>query len=121
MAEEAKPVETIALVELARCETLAQRAAWAARFSARATGADAALLYLADPAQPGFVCAGAWGEETARRLRRTAGRDKGLARDLLRDRVPRLVRGGEAAADPLLEGLPPGAAAPGAPGLPWTP
>ena len=112
MAEEAKPVETIALIELARCETLAQRAAWAARFSARATGADAALLYLADSAQPGFVCAGAWGEETARRLRRTAGRDTGLARDLLRDRVPRLLRGGEAAAaDPLLEGLPQGAAA----------
>ncbi|HUM02219.1 MAG TPA: efflux RND transporter periplasmic adaptor subunit [Thermoanaerobaculia bacterium] len=112
MAEEAKPVETIALIELARCETLGQRAAWAARFAARASRAEAALLYLADPVQPDVLCVGAWGEETTRRLRRTVGRDTGLARDLLRDRVPRLLRGGEAAAaDPLLEGLPRDAAA----------
>jgi RND family efflux transporter MFP subunit len=112
MADESRPSETPVLADLARCETLAQRAAWAARFSARASGADAALLYLADPVQPGFICAGAWGEETARRLRGTAGRDAGLARELVSDRVPRLLRGADAAAeDPLLEGLPEDAAA----------
>ncbi len=107
MVEEPRTFESDALADLARCETLAQRAGWAARFSARAADADAALLYLPD-ATGGLVCAGAWGEETARRLRRSAGRETGLAREVFRDRLPRLLRRGEPGAetDPVLQGLP---------------
>ncbi|MFI5181557.1 MAG: GAF domain-containing protein [Thermoanaerobaculia bacterium] len=107
MPEEPRTFESDALAELARCETLAQRAGWATRFAARAAEADAALLYLPDAAG-NLVCTGAWGEETARRLRRSAGREAGLAREVVRDRLPRLLRRGELGAeiDPVLQGLP---------------
>jgi GAF domain-containing protein/multidrug resistance efflux pump len=107
MVEEPRTFENDALAELARCETLSQRAGWAARFSARAADADAALLYLPDAAG-NLLCAGAWGEDTARRLRRSAGRETGLAREVFRDRSPRFLRRGEpgVATEPVLEGLP---------------
>lgn len=112
MAEEPKAfgssAKVAALGDLARCESLAQRASWAARYSARFAFADAALVFLADPVQPGFVCAGAWGGETARRLRSTAGRDTALVRDLVRDRTPRLIAADDPciAIEPILQGLP---------------
>jgi RND family efflux transporter MFP subunit len=112
MVEEPRTFETDALAELARCETPAQRAGWVARFSARVTEADAALLYLND-ASGNLVCAGAWGEETARRLRRSAGRDSALAREATQGRLPILLRRGDprAHADAVLQGFPPHAAA----------
>jgi GAF domain-containing protein/biotin carboxyl carrier protein len=80
--------EAAALGELARCETLAQTATWAARWSARLAGAEGALIWTPDAAIPIFVCVAAEGEGTRVFLRRSAPRETGTVHGLLRDRRP---------------------------------
>ncbi len=110
---EAAEAEVAMLAELARCAGLGERSTWAARWAARLSGADTAVLFVADPAQALLVCTGASGEEAAKSLRRTVSRETGLARDVLHDRGARMVRLDEIAsiADPLVQTLPAGAAA----------
>ena len=104
-------VETAMLAELARCESVGEKSAWAARWAATLAGADASLVFAGDPVQPTLVCTGAFGEGAAKSLRRTVSRETGLARDVLLERGARLIRREEIAslADPLLKELPAGA------------
>ena len=108
---ETAEVEAATLAELARCESLGEKSAWAARWAAKIAGADASLVFAGDPLQPTLVCTGAFGERAAKSLRRTVSRETGLARDVLRDRGARLIRREEIASlgDPLLKELPGGA------------
>jgi RND family efflux transporter MFP subunit len=101
-------VEAAALAELARCESLGEKSAWAARWAATLAGADASLVFAGDPAQATLVCTGAFGEGAAKSLRRIVSRETGLARDVLLERGARLIRREEIAslADPLLKELP---------------
>ena len=110
---EAAEVEDAMLAELARCTGLGERSMWAARWAARLSGADTAVLFVVDPAQAALICTGASGDAAAKSLRRAFPRETGLARDVLRDRGARLVRTDEIAslADPLVQAVPGGAAA----------
>ncbi len=101
-------LESEALGELARCENLAQTAAWAAKWGARIAGADAALVWTPDAANPLFVCVAAEGEGTKPFLRRSIPRDKGTAHDLLRDKRAVAIdhKDFQASQDPLLKGVP---------------
>ncbi len=102
--------EAAALGELARCETLAQTATWAARWSARLAGAEGALIWTPDAAIPIFVCVAAEGEGTRVFLRRSAPRETGTVHALLRDRRPTALDRKDFASsqDPLIKGLPAG-------------
>ncbi|MFI5120887.1 MAG: GAF domain-containing protein [Thermoanaerobaculia bacterium] len=110
---EAAEAEVAMLAELARCTGLVERSMWAARWAARLSGADTAVLFVVDPAQAVLVCTGASGEGAAKSLRRTFPRETGLVQEVLRDRGARLVRTDEIAsrADALLQAVPGGAAA----------
>ena len=101
--------EILALGELSACESLSQAADWAARWYARASGADGALLLTPHAVHPLFLCIGAFGEGTAKSLRRSAPRDEGLVHELVRDRATLVVTREdiEAAADPFVRILPP--------------
>ncbi|HMA29798.1 MAG TPA: GAF domain-containing protein [Thermoanaerobaculia bacterium] len=109
----AAEAEAGALGELARCETLAQKAAWAARWCARLAGADAALVFAVHAATNGWIALGAFGEGAAKALRRVVPRDSGIAREVVRSRAAKAVRGDDAAviSDPLLSALPAGSGA----------
>jgi RND family efflux transporter MFP subunit len=100
--------EASALAELALCENLSQTSGWAAKWSAELTRADAALLWAPDTINPLFLCIGAYGEGTEKLLRRSAPRDEGFLRDLLRDKraatLDRIDFAGSR--DPLLKNLP---------------
>jgi len=100
--------EASALAELALCENLSQTSGWAAKWSAGLTRADAALLWAPDTVNPLFLCIGAHGEGTEKLLRRSAPRDEGFLRDLLRDKraatLDRIDFAGSK--DPLLKNLP---------------
>jgi GAF domain-containing protein/multidrug resistance efflux pump len=100
--------EAAALGELARCETLAQTATWAARWSARLAGAEGALIWTPDAAIPIFVCVAAEGEGTRVFLRRSAPRETGTVHDLLRDRRPTALDRKDFASsqDPWMKGFP---------------
>jgi RND family efflux transporter MFP subunit len=110
---EAAEAEVAMLAELARCAGLGERSTWAARWAARLSGADTAVLFVVDPSQAALVCTGASGEGAAKSLRRALSRETGLARDVLHDRGARLVRTDEMAflGDPLVLAVPGGAAA----------
>ena len=96
-----------ALAELALCENLAQTSGWAARWSASMAGADATLLWAPDTVHPLFLCIGAEGEGVEKFLRRSAPRDTGYIRDLVRDRQPIVLTGEELTTnDPFVRGLP---------------
>jgi RND family efflux transporter MFP subunit len=109
MAEDASGSEGLtsrALAELALCENLLQTSAWAARWSADIAQAEAALLWAPDAILPVFLCVAAHGEGTKGFQRRSAPRETGIVRDLLRDRKP-VVFGHEEIAssgDPWLKG-----------------
>src|SRR6202162_3896958 len=79
--------EASAWAELALCENLSQPSGWAAKWSAELTRADAALLWAPDTVNPLFLCIGAYGEGTEKLLRRSAPRDEGFLRALLRDQL----------------------------------
>jgi len=100
--------EAAALGELARCETLAQTATWAARWSARLAGAEGALIWTPDAAIPIFVCVAAEGEGTRVFLRRSAPRETGTIHALLRDRRPTALDRKDFASsqDPWVKGFP---------------
>ncbi len=101
--------EIAALGELAACESLAQAADWAARWYARASGADGVLVFTPHSLHPLFLCIGAFGEDAAKGLRRSAPRDEGVVHELVRDRATLVVAREdiEAAADPFVRILPP--------------
>ena len=105
--------EAGALGELARCETVVQKAAWAARWCARLSGADAALVFAVHAPTGGWIALGASGEGAAKGLQRVVSRDSGVAREVARSRAARVVRRDDAAAvsDPLLSALPAGSGA----------
>ena len=109
MAEDASGSEGFtarALAELALCENLLQTSAWAARWSADLAHAEAALLWVPDAIHPVFLCVATHGEGTKAFLRRSAQRDSGVVRDLLRDRKA-LAFGHDqivSSADPWLKG-----------------
>ncbi|MGA7990242.1 MAG: GAF domain-containing protein [Thermoanaerobaculia bacterium] len=98
------------LGELARCETVAQKATWAARWCARLTGADAALIFGVDAPSGGWIALGASGEGAAKSLRRVVPRDAGVLREAARSRAPRVLRRNDptAASDPVVSLLPEG-------------
>jgi RND family efflux transporter MFP subunit len=100
--------EASALAELALCENLSQTSGWAAKWSAGLTRADAALLWAPDTVNPLFLCIGAHGEGTEKLLRRSAPRDEGFLRDLLRDKKPATLDRIDFAGskDPLLKNFP---------------
>ena len=100
----ATEAESAMMAELARSGSLAERSAWAAKWAARVTAADAAVLFVLDPGQATLVSTGAFGEAASRSLHKTAFRDGGLAAEVLRERGIRVVR--EDAADPLVAALP---------------
>jgi RND family efflux transporter MFP subunit len=104
----AAEAEAGALGELARCETVAQKAAWGARWSARVSGADAALVFGIDVPTGGWIALGAFGEGAAQGLRRVIPRDAGVTREVVRERTPRVLRRSEksSASDPLVSSLP---------------
>jgi RND family efflux transporter MFP subunit len=80
-----------ALSELPLCENLGQVSAWVARWTARATGAELALVWTPDPTHPLLVCTGGSGEGARGFARRSVGRDEPVARDLLREKSPLLL------------------------------
>ena len=90
--------ESGALGELARCETVAQKATWAARWCARLSAADEALVFGIDPATGGWIALGASGANAAKCLRRVVPRDAGIAREATSSRAPRLLRRSDPAA-----------------------
>jgi GAF domain-containing protein len=95
-----------ALAELALCENLAQTSGWAARWSASMAGADATLLWAPDTVHPIFLCIGAEGPGVEKFLRRSAPRDTGYIRELVRDRQPLVLTGAELTTnDPFVRGL----------------
>ncbi len=102
--------EAAALGELARCENLAQTATWAARWGARLSGAEGAMIWTPDAAIPIFVCVAAEGEGTRAFLRRSAPRETGTVHALLRDRSAKALDRKDFASsqDPLIKGLPAG-------------
>ncbi|HXM75354.1 MAG TPA: hypothetical protein VN971_01115, partial [Thermoanaerobaculia bacterium] len=101
-----------ALTELPLCENLAQLSAWVARWTARATGAELALVWTPDPTHPLLVCTGGAGEGAREFARRSIGRDEPVARDLLREKTPLLLARSdlESRAGTWLTDAPPGAA-----------
>jgi RND family efflux transporter MFP subunit len=105
--EDRAEAQVSALAELALCENLAQTSGWAARWSAHMAGADATLLWAPDTVHPLFLCIGAEGEGVEKFLRRSAPRDSGYIRDLVRDRQPIVLAGEElTGSDPFVRGLP---------------
>jgi len=100
--------EAAALGELVRCESVAQVAAWTARWCAKGAGADGALVWVPHAANPQFLCVGAWGEGTDRALRRAAPRDEGTVHRLIRDREAAAFGRAEIAAsdDPWFAAIP---------------
>jgi RND family efflux transporter MFP subunit len=106
----AAEAESGALGELARCETVAQKAAWAARWCARISGADAALILGVDGPSGGWIVLGASGEGVAKNLRRVVPRDVGAVREAARSRAPRVLRRNDASSnsDPIVSLLPEG-------------
>lgn len=104
--------EISALTELSACEGLGQVAEWAARWCVRVSGADGALVLTPHSVNPLFVCTGAFGEGTAKSLRRSAPRGEGVVHELVRDRATVVVTREEieAAADPFVRLLPPSTA-----------
>ena len=104
----AADAEISALAELALCENLAQTSGWAARWSVSMAGADAAVLWAPDTVHPLFLCIGASGEGVEGLQRRSAPRDTGYIRQLVRDRQALVLAGEELTADdPFVRGLPP--------------
>jgi RND family efflux transporter MFP subunit len=106
----AAEAESGALGELARCETVAQKAAWAARWCVRLSGADVALVFCVDAPSGGWIALGASGESAAKSLRRVVPRDAGVAREAARSRTLRVMRRDDAASvsDPIVSLLPGG-------------
>jgi RND family efflux transporter MFP subunit len=106
-AAEAEPG---ALAELARCETVSQTAAWAARWCARLSGAEDVLVFGVDAPTGGWIALGASGAGATTSLRRVVARDEGVAREAVRSRTPRALRRGDATSrlDPLVSLLPDG-------------
>ncbi len=71
-------------------------------------GADAAVLWAPDTVHPIFLCIGASGEGVEGLQRRSAPRDTGYIRQLVRDRQALVLAGEELTADdPFVRGLPP--------------
>ncbi len=103
-----RQTEATALAELVLCENLAQTSGWAARWSAKISGADGALLWVPHSVEPLFLCIAGWGEETEGNLRRSASRDEGIVQQLLRDRTVVVFDRSQirASGDPWLTGLP---------------
>lgn len=106
----APEAESGALGELARCETVAQKAAWAARWCARLSGADEALVFGSDASSGGWIALGASGAGATKSLRRVVPRDAGALREAVRSRAPRVLRRGDpdAGSDPIVSLLPEG-------------
>jgi RND family efflux transporter MFP subunit len=106
----AAEAESGVLGELARCETVSQKAAWVARWAARFSGADLALVFGVDAPSGGWIALGASGEGAAKSLRRVVPRDAGVARDAARSRASRMMRRDDAASvsDPVVSLLPSG-------------
>ncbi len=106
----AAEAESGALAELARCETVAQKAAWAARWCARLSGADEALVFGVDTPSGGWIALGASGAGAAKGLRRVVPRDGGVVREVTRSRTPRVLRRDDASlgSDPMVSLLPEG-------------
>jgi len=104
----ASRTEAQALGELARCENLAQTASWAAKWSARISAADGALVWTPDTANQLFVCVAAEGEGTKPFLRRSVPRDNETVHELLRDKRPSTIdrKDFQTSQDLLLKGLP---------------
>jgi serine phosphatase RsbU (regulator of sigma subunit)/anti-sigma regulatory factor (Ser/Thr protein kinase) len=100
--------EAAALAELVLCENLAQTSGWAARWSAKISGADGALLWVPHSVNPAFLCIAAWGAGTEENLRRSASREEGIVQQLMRDRAVAIFDRAQirASSDPLLSGLP---------------
>lgn len=109
-AGRAPEAESGALGELARCETVAQKAAWAARWCARFSGADEALVFGVDASSGGWIALGASGAGATKSLRRVVPRDAGALREAVRSRAPRVLRRGDpdAVSDPIVSLLPAG-------------
>ncbi len=106
--DEGTDAEVSALAELALCENLAQTSGWAARWSASMAAADAAVLWAPDTVHPIFLCIGASGEGLEGLQRRSAPRDTGYIRQLVRDRQAIVLAGEELSSDdPFVSGLPP--------------
>lgn len=82
-----RQTEAAALAELVLCDTLAQTSGWAARWSAKISGADGALLWVPHSIDPVFLCIATSGEGTERNLRRSASNAAGIVQQLLRDRT----------------------------------
>src|ERR1700674_2519569 len=80
-----------ALADFALCENVSQFAAWTARWSARASGAEIALLWTPDPTHPLLLCTSGAGEAAQVFSRRPVGRGDPVVDDLLRTRCPVLL------------------------------
>ena len=91
--------ESAALAELIACDTLTSVSAWLARWSARGSGASAAIVWTPDPLHPQFLASASSGGAAREGARRTVGREEPVVRDLLRDRQPRLLATSESAYD----------------------
>src|ERR1700674_3481595 len=100
-----------ALADFALCENLSQFSAWTARWSARASGAETALLWTPDPTHPLLLCTGGAGEGARGFSRRSVGRADPVVDELLRTRGPVLLTRADFAAEPdgWLAEAPPGA------------
>src|ERR1700682_6135506 len=101
-----------ALPDLPLCGNLAQLSDWPARWPARPTGPELALVWPPDPTHPLLVCTGGAGEGAREFARRSIGRDEPVARDLLREKTPLLLARSDLARrdGTLLTDSPPGAA-----------
>ncbi|HVO52121.1 MAG TPA: efflux RND transporter periplasmic adaptor subunit [Thermoanaerobaculia bacterium] len=106
----AAEAESAALAELARCESVAQKAAWAARWCARLSGADESLVFGIDAPSGGWIALGASGSGAGKSLRRVIPRDAGVVREATRSRTPCVRRRDDASfdTDPLAPLLPEG-------------
>ena len=106
----AAEADSAALAELARCESVAQKAAWAARWCARLSGADESLVFGIDAPSGGWIALGASGAGAAKSLRRVVPRDAGVVREATRSRTPCVLRrdDGSFDSDPLASLLPEG-------------
>ena len=76
-----KPMAS-AMSELPACEGLLQISSWAARWAARASGADTVLVWTPDPTHPVLVCTGGSGEGSRATLRTSVAREDPLTRDI---------------------------------------
>lgn len=104
-----RQTEAAALAELVLCDNLAQTSGWAARWSAKISGADGALLWVPHSVDPVFLCIATAGEGTDANLRRSVPRDDGIVAELLRQgtSVNFDRRRIQASSDPWLSNLPP--------------